>query len=113
MKEYEEGILLRIFIDESSCCKGHPLYEAIVQKAHELNLAGATVLKGVMGYGAKSRIQTTKVLRLSEDLPMIIEIIDSRDRVNSFIPFLDEHVKNGLITMETVRVIKYHHDKKQ
>ena len=111
MKAYEEGVLLRIFIDESSRCKGHPLYEGIVLKARELGLAGATVLKGVMGYGASSTIKTTKVLRLSEDLPMIIEIVDSREKVNSILPFLDENVKNGLIMMEKVSVIKYHHER--
>ncbi|MFC2098119.1 DUF190 domain-containing protein [Bacteroidota bacterium] len=112
MKEYEEGVLLRISIDESSRCKGRPLYEAIVHEARELKLAGATVLKGVMGYGADSQIHTTKVLRLSEDLPIVIEIVDTRERVNSILPFLDENVKDGLITMETVRVIKYQHNKK-
>jgi PII-like signaling protein len=112
MKEHEEGVLLRILIDESSRCQGHPLYEAIVLEARELNLAGATVLKGVMGYGADSRIQTTKVLRLSEDLPMVIEIVDTQERINLILPFLDLHVKEGLITMETVRVIKYHHNEK-
>ena len=109
MKEHEQGVLLRITIDENSRCKGHPLYETIVQKARELNLAGATVLKGVMGYGADSRIHTTKVLRLSEALPMVIEIVDTRERVNSILPFLDENVEDGLITMENVSVIKYHH----
>ena len=111
MKEHEEGVLLRIYIDETSRCKGHPLYEAIVQKARELNLAGATVFKGVMGYGADSMIHTTKILRLSENLPMIIEIVDTRERVDTLLPFLDEHVKEGLITMEQVSVIRYHHQK--
>ena len=112
MKEHEEGVLLRIYIDETSRCKGHPLYEAIVQKARELNLAGATVFKGVMGYGADSMIHTTKILRLSEDLPMIIEIVDTRKNVNTLLPFLDENVKDGLITMEQVSVIRYNYHKK-
>jgi PII-like signaling protein len=109
MKEYEQGVLLRIHVDESSRCEGHPLYEAIVHKARELKLAGATVLKGVLGYGADSRIHSTKVLRLSEDLPMVIEIVDTREKINTILPFLDENVRDGLITMENVRVIKYHH----
>ncbi|HEC41959.1 MAG TPA: DUF190 domain-containing protein [Bacteroides sp.] len=113
MKEHEQGVLLRITIDENSRCKGHPLYETIVQKARELKLAGATVFKGVMGYGADSRIHTTKILRLSEDLPMVIEIVDTREKVNSILPFLDENVENGLITMENVSVIKYHHHRKE
>ncbi len=79
--------------------------------ARRLNMAGATVLKGVMGFGASSRIHTTKVLRLSEDLPMVIEIIDKKERINLLMPFLDAHVKEGLITLEEVRVIKYRHNK--
>ncbi len=112
MKKYEEGVLLRILVDESSRSQGRPLYEAIVFKARELNLAGATVLKGVLGYGADSIIHSTKVLRLSEDLPMIVEIVDTREKINSILPFLDENVGEGLITMENVSVIKYHHNKK-
>ena len=111
MKLPEKGLLLRIFIGESDRCEGHPLYEAIVNEARRLNMAGATVLKGVMGFGASSRIHTTKVLRLSEDLPMVIEIIDKKERVNLLMPFLDTHVKEGLITLEEVRVIKYRHKK--
>ena len=112
MKKYEEGVLLRILVDESSRSQGRPLYEAIVYKARELKLAGATVLKGVLGYGADSMIHSTKVLRLSEDLPMIVEIVDTREKINSILPFLDENVGEGLITMENVRVIKYHHNNK-
>ncbi len=111
MKLPEKGLLLRIFIDETDRCEGHPLYEAIVIEARRLNLAGATVLKGVMGFGAKSRIHTTKVLRLSEDLPIIIEIVDKQEKINSLMPFLDAHVREGLITLEEVRVIKYRHSK--
>jgi PII-like signaling protein len=84
---------------------------AIVNEARRLNMAGATVLKGVMGFGASSRIHTTKVLRLSEDLPMIVEIIDREERIGLLMPFLDAHVKEGLITLEEVRVIKYRHSK--
>lgn len=109
MKLPEEGLLLRIFIGETDRCEGHPLYEAIVNEARRLNLAGATVLKGVMGFGADSRIHTTKVLRLSEDLPMIVEVVDTEEKINSLMPFLDAHVKEGLITLESIRVIKYRH----
>ena len=111
MKLPEKGQLLRIFIGESDRSEGHPLYEAIVNEARRLNMAGATVLKGVMGFGASSRIHTTKVLRLSEDLPMVIEIIDKKERINLLMPYLDKHVKEGLITLEEVRVIKYRHNK--
>ena len=111
MKLPEKGQLLRIFIGESDRSEGHPLYEAILNEARRLNMAGATVLKGVMGFGASSRIHTTKVLRLSEDLPMVIEIIDKKDRINLLMPYLDKHVKEGLITLEEVRVIKYRHNK--
>jgi hypothetical protein len=109
MKLPENGLLLRIYVGESDRCEGHPLFEAIVNEARRLNMAGATVLKGVMGFGASSRIHTTKVLRLSEDLPMVIEIVDKRERINLLLPFLDAHVKEGLITLEEVRVIKYRH----
>jgi len=117
MKLPEKGLLLRIFIGESDRCEGHPLYEAIVNEARRLNMAGATVLKGVMGFGASSRIHTTKVLRLSEDLPMVIEIIDKKERINLLMPCQAQmitwmpHVKEGLITLEEVRVIKYRHKK--
>ena len=111
MKLPEKGQLLRIFIGESDRSQGHPLYEAILNEARRLNMAGATVLKGVMGFGASSRIHTTKVLRLSEDLPMVIEIIDKKERINLLMPYLDQHVKEGLITLEEVRVIKYRHNK--
>ena len=102
-------MLLRIFIGESDRVSGIPLYEAIVNRARELNLAGATVLKGIMGFGANSRIHTTKILRLSEDLPMVIEVVDTEEKINALMPFLDEHVKEGLITLENVRVIRYRH----
>lgn len=107
MKLPEEGVLLRIFVGEADTIKGKPLYEAILLKAKELGLAGATVLKGIMGFGAHSRIHAAKVLRLSEDLPMVIEIVDSEEKINEIQPFLDEVVQEGLITKEKVRVIKY------
>jgi len=109
MKLPESGLLLRIYIGESDRHSGVPLYEAIVNRARELNLAGATVLKGIMGFGADSRIHTTKILRLSEDLPIVIEIVDTQSNINRLMPFLDEHVKEGLITIEEVKVIKYRH----
>lgn len=107
MKLPEEGVLLRIFVGEADTIKGKPLYEAILLKAKELGLAGATVLKGIMGFGAHSRIHAAKVLRFSEDLPMVIEIVDSEEKINEIQPFLDEVVQEGLITKEKVRVIKY------
>ena len=113
MKLPNKGLLLRIYIGESDRADGRPLYEAIVCRARELNLAGATVLKGIMGYGASSRIHTTKVLRLSEDLPLIIEIIDTEENINQLMPFLDEHVNEGLITLEKIRVIRYRHNSKE
>src|SRR3990167_3064062 len=105
MKLPEEGMLLRIFIGESDSYHGRPLYEQIVLKARSLGLAGATVVRGVMGFGADSRMHTAKVLRLSEDLPLVIEIVDTEDNLNKLQPFLDETVQEGLITLEKVRVI--------
>ena len=107
MKLPEEGMLLRIFIGEADSFKGKPLYEQIVLKARELNLAGATVIHGTMGFGAGSRIHTTKIVRLSEDLPMIVELVDTEEKLNTLMPFLDETVEEGLITMERVKVVKY------
>jgi PII-like signaling protein len=109
MKLPQEGFLLRIFIGETDKYDGKPLYEAIVLKAKQLNLAGATVIRGIMGYGATSRVHTAKLLRLSDDLPVIIEIVDTEDKLDLLMPFLDEHVSEGLRTMEAVRVIKYRH----
>jgi uncharacterized protein len=107
MKTPEDGKLLRIFIGESDRWNHQPLYEAIVLKTRELGLAGATVLRGSMGFGANSRLHTTKILRLSTDLPMIIEIVDSASKIDLLLPHLDEMVKEGLVTLEDVRVIKY------
>ncbi|RMF71551.1 MAG: DUF190 domain-containing protein [Planctomycetota bacterium] len=107
MKIPEEGCLLRIFIGESDKHHGAPLYEAIVRRARELHLAGATVLRGPMGFGAHSRMHTAKILRLSEDLPIVIEIVDSQEKIDELMPFIDEAVQEGLVTMEKVRVIKY------
>jgi len=105
-----EAQLLRVFVGESDRWRNQPLYEAIVMKARELHLAGATVLRGPMGFGANSRLHTVKVLRLSEDLPMIIEIVDTEEKINGFLPHLQQMVREGLITLEKVRVIKYQAD---
>lgn len=110
MKLPEEGQLLRVFIGENDTYKGKPLFEEIVLRARELNFAGATVLRGVMGFGAGSRIHAAKVLRLSEDLPIVIEIVDTADKLEEIMPFLDETVGEGLITLEKVRIIKYRHN---
>jgi len=107
MKLQAEAQLLRIFVGENDQYQGQPLYEAIVQRAREAGLAGATVLRGVLGYGAHSRIHTAKILRLSEDLPMVVEIVDREDRIGQFLPLLDQMISEGLITLEKVRVIAY------
>ena len=103
----EEGFLLRIFIGESDRHGHQPLYEAIVLKAREQGMAGATVLRGVMGYGKHSILHTAKILRLSEDLPMVIEIVDSREKVEGFLPQLDEMITDGLVTLEPLKVLHY------
>jgi hypothetical protein len=100
-------MLLRIFIGEDDKHRGHPLYEAIVLKARELQLAGATILRGPMGYGHSSRLHTAKILRLSEDLPIIIEIVDSEEKINAFLPQLEEMMSSGLVTLEKVQVLQY------
>jgi len=107
MKLEGEGKLVRIFIGENDQWHGKPLYEAIVMRARESGLAGATVLRGLMGFGAKSRIHTAKVLRLSEDLPIVVEIVDRADRIEAFLPALEEMVADGLVTLERVQIITY------
>ena len=102
-----DAVLLRIFIGEDDRHQHMPLYEAIVLKAREHHIAGATVLRGPMGFGHSSRIHTTKILRLSEDLPLVIEIVDSEDKINAFLPVLDRMMGSGLVTLEKVRVLKY------
>lgn len=104
----EESSLLRIFVGESDKHGHVPLYEAIVLKAREAGLAGATVLRGLMGFGMHSVLHTAKILRLSEDLPMVIEIVDSPEKIEAFLPTLDAIVTGGLVTLENVRVIKHH-----
>jgi uncharacterized protein len=103
----EDGYLLRIFVGESDRHGHHPLYEAIVLKAREAGLAGATVLRGVMGFGKNSILHTAKILRLSEDLPMVVEIVDSLEKVEKFLPLLDEMISDGLVTIEKVTAIQY------
>ena len=107
MQVPKQALLLRIFIGEDDKFGGLPLYEAIVLKARELHLAGATVLRGPMGFGASSRLHTTKILRLSESLPLVIEIIDSEDKINGFLPVLDGMMTSGLVTLEKVQVLQY------
>lgn len=102
-----EAMLLRIFLGESDRWEHKPLYEAIVLKARELHLAGATVLRGPMGFGKSSRLHTAKILRLSMDLPLVIEIVDSEEKIQSFLPVLDGMMGGGLVTLEKVRVIDY------
>ncbi len=102
-----DALLVRIFIGESDRHEHHPLYEAIVLKAREMQLAGATVLRGPMGFGAASRIHTAKILRLSMDLPIVIEIVDSEEKINTFLPVLEGMIGGGLVTLEKVQVIQY------
>jgi uncharacterized protein len=110
MKIEGEGQLLRIFVGESDRWEGRPLYEAIVLAAREHGLAGATVLRGLEGFGANSRIHTVKVLRLSEDLPIVVELVDRPDRIDSFLPTLDKMVTEGMITLEKVSILVYRHN---
>jgi uncharacterized protein len=105
-----DAMLLRIFIGESARWHHQPLYEAIVLKAREMNMAGATVLRGPMGFGKSSHLHTSKILRLSLDLPLIIEIVESEEKINSFLPVIDEMIKSGLVTLEKARVIDYRAD---
>lgn len=102
-----EAMLLRIFIGESDRCDHKPLYEAIVLKAREMHLAGATVLRGPMGFGKSSHLHTAKILRLSMDLPLVIEIVDSDEKIQQFLPVLDKMIGGGLITLEPIKVIDY------
>ena len=110
MKIEGEGQLLRVFVGESDHWHGRPLHEAIVFAAREQGLAGCTVLRGLEGFGANSRIHTVKILRLSEDLPMVIEIVDKPERIQAFLPTLDEMVTEGMVTLEKVNVLIYRHN---
>jgi uncharacterized protein len=102
-----DAVLLRMLFGENERCGHLPLYEAIVLKAREMHLAGATVLRGPMGFGHSSRIHTTKILRLSQDLPIVIEIVDSEEKFNAFLPVLDGMIGSGLVTLEKVKVPQY------
>jgi uncharacterized protein len=105
-----DAVLLRIFIGESDRHEHRPLYEAIVLKARELHLAGATVLRGPMGFGKNSRLHTAKILRLSVDLPLVIEIVDGEEKINAFLPVLQLMIGGGLVTLEKVKVLEYRAD---
>ena len=102
-----DAVLLRVFMGENDRHEGQPLYEAIVLKAREMHLAGATVLRGAMGFGQSSRLHTTRLLRLSEDLPLVLEIVDTEERIAEFLPVLDRMMGSGLVTLEKVKVIQY------
>jgi PII-like signaling protein len=103
----EEGCLLRVFVGESTPVDGKPAFEAIVRKARELGLAGATVLRGVMGFGATSRIHAAHLLSLSDDLPVVVEIVDGRERIERILPYIDEVLTDGLVTLERAEVRMY------
>ena len=109
MEVPRDSMLLRIFIGESDRCNHKPLYEAIVLKARELHLGGATVLRGPMGFGKSSRMHTAKILRLSMDLPIVIEIVDSEEKINTLLPELEQMMSGGMVTLERVQVINYQH----
>ncbi|HVZ91339.1 MAG TPA: DUF190 domain-containing protein [Rhizomicrobium sp.] len=110
MKIPQDAVLLRVFLGESDRHDRRPLYEAIVLKAREAGLAGATVIRGPMGFGHSSRLHTAKILRLSEDLPLVIEIVDSEEKINGFLPALDALMGSGLVTIEKVKVLRYGSD---
>ncbi len=109
MRLPQEAELLRIFIGESDKHGLRPLYEVIVEEARKRGFAGATVLRGIMGFGANSRLHTAKILRMSEDLPIVIEIVDTADRIDAFLPYLEKVIGEGLITREKARIIAYRH----
>jgi len=109
MKFEEDDILLRIFMSEKTIRHGRPLYETIIVKARELGLAGATVLRGVLGFGADRRMHTSKLVDLMDNLPVVIEIIDQKSKIDILLPFLDEVIDDAFVTLETVHVIKYRH----
>jgi len=113
MRLQETALLLRVFIGEDDRFDGKPLYEAIVIKAREHGLAGATVLRGPLGFGHSSRLHTAKILRLSEDLPVVIEIIDSKENITAFLPLLDSMLTGGLVSLEEVRILRYGPNEKE
>ena len=107
MRPQETAMSLRVYIGESDRFGQHPLYEAIVLRAREQGLAGATVLRGPMGFGQSSRVRTAKILRLSEDLPIVVEIVDSEQNVTAFLPLLDEMITSGLVCIQEARILRY------
>lgn len=109
MKLAQDAMLLRIFVGESDRYEGKPLFEWVVRQARQMGLAGATVTRGLMGFGADSRLHTAKILRLSEDLPIVIELVDEEAKLNQLLPLLDKAIIEGLVTMERVRVLYYRH----
>ena len=110
MQVPSDAVLLRVFIGEQQKFGGRPLYEAIILKAREMHIAGATVLRGPMSFGKTRVLHTAKVLRLSDDLPIVIEIVDTQENIDAFLPVLDPMMGSGLITMEKVRVLRYGHN---
>ncbi|MCE5300059.1 MAG: DUF190 domain-containing protein [Spirochaetia bacterium] len=107
-----DSVLLRIFVGEEEKFEGKPVYEAVVMKAREMNMAGATVLRGILGYGKTSRIRSARVIEMSQDLPVVVEIVDTEDRVRNFIPVIERMLKGGMITMEKAQVLHYKHEQK-
>src|SRR5690348_16149455 len=107
MQIQRDAVLLRVFYGEDVRCRNRPLYEAIVFKAREMHMAGATVLRGPMGFAHSSRLHTAKILRLSEDLPIVIEIVDSEEKIEAYLPILDGMIGSGLVTLEKVKVLQY------
>lgn len=103
----EEGCLLRIFVGESDWWQSKPVYEAIVLKARELHVAGATVFRGSLGYGATSRVHTVKILQLSEDLPVVVEVIDRKEKIDELLPHIDQMLTGGFVTLENVQILKH------
>ena len=107
MRLTEDAVLLRIFIGEDDRYEGQALHQAIVLKAREMHLAGATVLRGAVGFGRSSRLHTARILRLSEDLPVVIEIVDAKQKIDAFLPVLDPMMSGGLVTLEKATVLRY------
>jgi len=106
---FQPATLLRVFIDENEKLHGQPLYEAIIMKARELELAGATAIRGVFGFGVDHQIHTAKLLQLSQDLPMVVEIVDTEENINKILPFINENIIDGMVTLETIKFMKCHH----
>ena len=113
MQPEQQATLLRLFIGERDRHGHQPLYEAIVTKAREQGLAGATVLRGLLGYGASSVLHTAKLVEISDDLPMVVEIVDAEEKIEKFLPLLDDLMASGLVTLEKVRVLQYGMPKKR